>query len=213
MPVYYNNDYSLLHMHVPKACGSYIKRIFLAADLYEVLESRDPKFLISSLQHIEADRLKSLVNLSKITYSFAVIRDPAQRILSEFYYRMKISDVNLDKRDHLFSEWLQQVISDYKHNNYCLDNHVRPQHHFLLKDINTFRIEDQYNQLKSWLLVKVGCKSNKCLIDNISPPTPHVSTNVLPKSLIHDFVSLYEDDYAILGYDIITSLKSAGFIT
>ena len=110
MPVYRLNGASLLFVHVPKCGGTSLEGMLTAhpameqAALYEI--GRDNLVLqVShcSPQHWHGELLQQLLRLETFTLSFTVIRDPLERLLSEFsMQRGKLPETTTD-----FGSWYQ----------------------------------------------------------------------------------------------------------
>ena len=92
-----------------------------------------------SPQHLHAALLRELIDLSRVDLCFMVVRDPIARFRSEYAMRQK----DPSKTDAASVEaWAARVLGRYERNPYALDNHLRPQHEFLLPDTEVFRLED-----------------------------------------------------------------------
>jgi hypothetical protein len=135
MPVYRLNGASLLFVHVPKCGGTSLEGMLTAhpameqAALYEI--GRDNLVLqVShcSPQHWHGELLQQLLRLETFTLSFTVIRDPLERLLSEFsMQRGKLPETTTD-----FGSWYQQMQRERQCNPFYADNHLRPAREFLL---------------------------------------------------------------------------------
>ena len=93
MPLFKNdkNDY-VLYIHIPKSGGTSIKSLIMGStDIIGTSPSK--KYLPTSPQHFHAVLMKQVGYTDIANTSFAIIRDPLNRLLSEYKYRRKNSKV------------------------------------------------------------------------------------------------------------------------
>jgi hypothetical protein len=133
MPFFTKNDKTIFFSHIPKTGGMSIERFFLKND-YKVT------FLGSqispcSLQHRHKDDIELKEELKKlnIIYSFTVIRNPIDRIVSEFVMH---NSKNFTKDE--IHKFIIDKINNYEKNNYISDNHIRPQVEFIHDNMDVF---------------------------------------------------------------------------
>lgn len=139
MPFYTKNGITIFHSHIPKTGGSSIGD-FLGRNGYE-RDFFSGYLKPCSLQHrhIFDEELKNKFNELDVTYSFAFIRDPLERFISEYFMRRMNRSVMTDKS---FQEFVEDLIGQCKSNPYVMDNHIRPQHHFINEKVEIFRFGD-----------------------------------------------------------------------
>jgi len=145
VPVFIQGERYVLFPHVPKTGGTSVERLFHRNGWR--MHLRDAKVGKGSMhyvrrcspQHLHAALLRELVDLSRIELCFMVVRDPIARFRSEYAMRQK----DPSKTDAASVEaWADRILARYERNPYALDNHVRPQHEFLLPGTEVFRLED-----------------------------------------------------------------------
>jgi hypothetical protein len=145
VPVFIKDERYVLFPHVPKTGGTSVERLFRRNGWR--MHLRDSRVGKGSLhyarrcspQHLHAAVLRELIDLSRVDVCFMVVRDPIARFRSEYAMRQK----DAAKTDAATVEaWADKVLTRYARNPYALDNHVRPQHEFLLPDTEVFRLED-----------------------------------------------------------------------
>ena len=109
---------------------------------------------VISLQHWHMELTELFVLFDKIDFSFAMVRDPVDRMYSEFRFRHKAftrlenafswQDWDLgchsghDQRTDDFLEWLENMKHSYIANPSVWDNHFRPQCEFVREDTHLF---------------------------------------------------------------------------
>jgi hypothetical protein len=145
VPVFIKDQRYVLFPHVPKTGGTSIERLFQHNGWR--MHLRDAKVGKGRLhyvrrcspQHLHAAVLRELIDLSRVDLCFMVVRDPIARFRSEYAMRQK----DPTKSDPAsVDDWAGRILARYDRNPYTLDNHIRPQHEFLLPDTEVFRLED-----------------------------------------------------------------------
>jgi len=128
-------------------------------------------------------------------YSFAVVRNPYERIISEFKYRIG------SKRQSLFTpsfrRWVRRSFADYERDNYLLSNHIRPQSDFLMPGVEIFKLEDGFSAVEQRL--------QDVLEISFVEKIPHTNKSsdrpieIDPETLdiIYNF---YRKDFEVFGY-------------
>ncbi len=159
MPVY--PDYRLVHVHVPKTGGTAIGSLFEKLGAFRW----SPEFWVGSerrngrwyeYQHLSMRELSELSDAKLADYaSFAVVRNPYARLLSDFLWRREIHDRYPDSPirsfesfdaflhalpEDLDSRWPSHVEgADREQANFLI--HVRPQYQYVF-DLEGRRLVD-----------------------------------------------------------------------
>jgi hypothetical protein len=172
MPVYHRSR--LIHIHIPRTGGSAIERFFHSiGDMEWAKESWIGEGYLHQrwyeYQHLSISELFGLTGEFRNFHSFAVIRNPYSRLVSEFYWRRSLSEQkNASLRPF---ESLEDLVSAIPlevdtHWRDCVEGanraqsnfliHVRPQHHYVctstgfqvVKDLLRFeRLNEDFNEL------------------------------------------------------------------
>lgn len=75
-------------------------------------------------------------------YAFAIVRNPYDRIASEYRLRMQLAKTSFWKGLPSFSPWLEENLDKQKHDKFHLDNHLRPQWELFDNDVEVFKLEN-----------------------------------------------------------------------
>ncbi len=149
MPLFSKNGKTILFVHIPKTGGTSIYYFFkentFTVDWFN--SSYDIINKESSPQHRHREKIIEFLNKKPFAYdySFTIVRNPLDRLISEYFQQCRNEDAlskKLTSKD--FSFWVDQVFKKHKQNPIFFDNHIRPQVDFLLDDSVVFRFENGY---------------------------------------------------------------------
>jgi hypothetical protein len=136
----------LYFVHIPKNGGG---------SVVAYLEQKGPVALrfrtrlqwsATTVQHMNADIYSKLVPEDFYDESFAVLRDPVERLKSEYRYRVARMDTTLT-----FGDWVQLVLQATRKDPFFSDNHIRPQVDFLRRNTRLFRFETGLDTVFDWI--------------------------------------------------------------
>lgn len=147
MPLYINNEQAVTFLHIPKTGGTTIESWLNETGKYQQVFFSQKKLedMLVTPQHLGYRTLTELTKTLNrpFEYKFAVVRNPFDRIVSEFFYRIKLGSIQLgDNAESLFSPWVIHNLRKYKNTPDVLDNHLRPQTYFVNDDVEVFKFED-----------------------------------------------------------------------
>ena len=145
MPVFRQDGRAVLFVHVPKAGGSSLERLFAKSGW--TTGYRDPKGGAGSMnsvrrcspQHMHRPMLEQVFRLDRFDAVFMTVREPLARFRSEFAYR------NTNRVSATAAEvetWYDEAFREYRHDPFVFDNHLRPQWEFHLPGAHVYRLED-----------------------------------------------------------------------
>jgi hypothetical protein len=145
MPVFRRDGRSFLFVHVPKAGGSALERVFATSGWKT--HYRDPKEAGPSVnklrrcspQHMHRTMLETLFRMERFDGVFMTVREPFARFRSEYAMRNQ-SAVTADP-EHV-DEWAERAFLRYAENPFVFDNHLRPQSEFYVPGCRVYRLED-----------------------------------------------------------------------
>ena len=142
MPVFTKRECNILFIHIPKCAGSTVEKISAKLGWSESFSVRgkrlsDIKYYKASLQHLHAKALMTIFDPNYFDATFTIVRNPYARLKSEYYWQ-KYKGIT-EKPAPL---WIEETLKLYKTNNYLYDNHIRPQHEFLIDSAEIFKLEE-----------------------------------------------------------------------
>lgn len=208
MPIFHKDNMRVLYVHVPKTGGSYIEQLFENNGfMVELVDwGNQPGNLNTvrrcSPQHMHYELLDNLYVLSAFDYIFVTVRDPLERVISE--YRMRKRG-NWSESD--MAVWFDKIIKKYLTNPYILDNHMRPQSEFYIPSCTIFKLEDGYDEdfvsrIEGSLGVEFTVrKIEKVRVrDRMFGPNSAIDKSKIDAGFIESVCRFYHDDYSFYGY-------------
>lgn len=144
MPVLVKKHQSCLFVHVPKTGGSSLEAAARRLGWTELLSIRrlhadQVRCFRSTPQHFHAAILESFLDCSRFDKVFLICRHPFERFKSEYYWQL----TQRMTRDSP-ATWTSRVIAELDKDRWAFDNHLRPQHEFVLTSRRPaiFRLEE-----------------------------------------------------------------------
>ena len=139
MPIFVKDKSKLVFIHIPKCAGSTITNTF-EINGYKVIFNMSglpiQDYLEASPQHLLGEQLKNLVDYEKVDSVFTIVRNPYERLISE--YKWTNRKLNFDNYPN-FNDWVSESIDKAIEISNYSDNHFRTMSEFI-KDINNCKI-------------------------------------------------------------------------
>lgn len=207
MPVYRREGRAVLFIHIPKTGGTSVEQLFKASGWEPAyLDTKVGAGSVNRLrwcspQHMHGTLLQSLLRLDRFDLVFTVVRDPVARFRSEYVWRTRKRE-DVSTRAEAVDEWLRKSLAAYRENPYVYDNHLRPQHEFLVPGTTVLRLEDGLAQALRDLSDshELGLEGEPDRFrDSQSGPrkSRDVEVSATTKSLLRRF---YKRDFTTFGY-------------
>jgi len=191
---------------VPKTGGSSVERLFLhsgwkAGYLDRKVGPGSPNWLRRcSPQHMHGEMLELMFHLDRFDLIFMTVRDPLARFRSEYSMRHR-DDLRTDSE--LVDAWAERAFRKSRDNPFWHDNHLRPQHEFLVPGAVVYRLEDGLDNMASDLRRRFGLDLGAQVPHHMSRaqqsgvPSEKVEVSARTEQRVREF---YADDYAQFGY-------------
>jgi len=157
MPLFQTHNGLVFFSHIPKCAGMSIENCFSHYPTHlknPNLHGKNQLQFPCSPQHFHAEIIEKMFSIEAFAYSFTVVRNPFDRILSEYKFRSDIAQ--RQSREMLpIDSWLEHSLTEYRKDKYFLDNHLRPQVDFILPQMEIFKLEDGLDSILTGIQQKL----------------------------------------------------------
>ncbi len=151
MPLARLADKLVFFAHIPKTGGSSVEDWLGQAGALGLRHKSALEGMGCTPQHLHAALFEPLFKGAFVDARFAVLRDPVERLVSEYRYRRGQVERKGKRQMPEFDAWAARAFRLYGENPYFLDNHIRPQAEFVSKDMTLFRFENGLEAVTDWL--------------------------------------------------------------
>ena len=213
MPLFSSNNNFVLYSHIPKCGGSSLEKILKEnSEKMSIFYADETHGFPCNPQHFQFSLLRHITpNIDSIP-SFAVVRHPLLRVISEYIYKQKILNRKGLKPSN-FSKESARYFRDYKFDPYIHDNHIRPQIEFVSPSMRIFKLESGLHHAANFALTALNHQSGELYKDDSLLP------NILKSSYdeltisgknIQAIQNFYSSDYEAFDYKTIDIPKYEG---
>src|SRR6056297_1746656 len=133
MPLARIADKILFFAHIPKTGGASVEAYMASKGRIALHYPFRQGWSRSTSQHMHAAIHRRLVSETFCDQSFSILRDPMERLQSEYRYRRGRGETTFD-----FNPWARLMLGLMQSDPYTLDNHMRPQADFLRWNMRVF---------------------------------------------------------------------------
>lgn len=141
MPFIETSNHRLLFIHIPKTGGSSIEEAMHVIGPLRMRTKAIPVSLRVPPEHFRYADYVALLGRDFFSYAFAVVRNPYDRLESEYRMRSILASQGLWGTLPEFSVWLEGVLESTRRDRSYLANHFRPQVEFLSSNVRVFKYE------------------------------------------------------------------------
>ena len=193
----------IFFVHIPKCAGTTVEILFEQLGFKTFLAPKDYMWLRGFLKqppvHYDITLIENMFRLD-IIYTFAIVRNPYSRILSDYKWaKTQTTQANFFQ-NMSFEEFCIHSIKEYSSDNTYLANHLMPQYKFISQNVNKiFKLEEGLEKAIEEVFVDIGLVlSDKLDLQKINATSEEtIEINQNTKDLIYDF---YELDFKTFGY-------------
>lgn len=214
MPIFHNSE--IIFIHIPKTAGSSVEHQLMIKYETPLNEDSFVGFLGEnqmnhSLQHCTYKEIENIFEKRSHdikNYSiFTVVRNPYDRMKSEYFYRLNIFDdkykicgkIDYLKYDDIkkdFEFFVKNALDDNKANKNNYDNHIITQNEFIegCDNVHIMKFENLNEDFKQYFGEELTHKVN------VAKEKNHFSElySDVTKELVYEF---YKTDFEMFGYD------------
>lgn len=198
MPIFRIGQKNVLFLHIPKAGGTSIEKWLSTHSSESFRLPRKNSLFPCVPQHFHGEILSLLFAPDFFDYSFCVTRNPYDRLLSEYNYRMshrKRLERVFPTPD--FRTWVRRTFRRYRKDPFIYSNHIRPQSDFMIAGTESFHLEDGLEALQLRLAELTGVALPDAIPTANRSQKRETSVDPAVKQEISDF---YARDFQQFGY-------------
>jgi len=211
MPYFYNDDVNILFIHIPKTGGTSVE--FYLSEKYKITLDKSSFYTTIrsdfynsiSYQHQLYKTIKTNEDIFTVDYNnikiITIVRNPYNRIVSGLFFHNLI-------KEHFTQTQVYEHIKNYLNeaNNTTYDNHIVPQHLFLLdendeisKNIQIMKTETLNDDMKAMGYDDFNYFEQ---VSNVKNKNYYSYLNIESVKLINEF---YEKDFEYFNYKKIST--------
>lgn len=197
----------IFFIHIPKTGGSSIERL-LDIQIFKGL-SRISSHYKTSLTHLPLSILENEIpNISQFTL-FTVVRNPYDRLLSEFFWRFKWDqNIELHTCIQRFNRFVKIVLKELisVERIISFDRHLETQESFLTSEkhaVKWFKLEE-VNILENWLSNKLHKPIQINTFNKSQKPFNFLKEDFLRNTETLQIINtFYKQDFALFNYKLL----------
>ncbi|MFV3078145.1 sulfotransferase family 2 domain-containing protein, partial [Niveispirillum fermenti] len=189
----------LLYLHVPKTGGGAIETWLKTLAPLHFHSIGMPNALRCTPQHFRMADFRALFGDGWFDHAAMTVRNPYDRIASEYRMRAVLSGQGFWKAWPQFSLWLETNLEAATKNPFHLDNHLRPQWEFHGSGVEVLRYEDGLLAAAAHMAMLLGVEPPTELprVHDTSEAQIEVSWDLSDRLRVQEF---YRKDFEIFGY-------------
>lgn len=202
----FENSEKLMFIHIPKTAGTSVETYAKTHNIKwgrHVKYPRPVKKVSAPYWHIPPKYFNRNNSPYKGKILFAIVRNPYERIISEYKYRNEIfpknkknvNKKNVNKKN--LNEFIHNAEIIYDKNNFCFDGHLLPQNEFVDSKTEILKIENLDKEFSN--LMKKYNYPDKKLGKSFKTST-NLSVKDLDRKSINIVNNIYHEDFNNFGY-------------
>ncbi|CAO4133396.1 hypothetical protein OFEAOIEE_LOCUS1123 [Methylorubrum extorquens] len=199
MPFVEYNGKKILFVHIPKTGGGSVETWLETLGTVRLLTVGSPNALKCTPQHFRMSDIRDVFGDGYFDYIFMTVRNPYDRVMSEYKMHALLSGSGFWKAWPSFSHWLEHNLNLAHQNPYHLDNHLRPQWEFSGTGIKVFKFEEGMESILNRVAADIGAPTPVVAphIHSTGAENINASFDVVDRIRMASF---YEKDFDIFGY-------------
>ena len=150
----------LLFIHIPKTGGTSIEASMRLVGELSLCSLTIPPAMKVPPEHLTSSDCAALFPEKYFDYAFAIVRDPYERMESEYRMRVVLNRQGLWGATERFSVWLANSLAQARRDRHFLANHFRPQVEFLGSGVRVFRYEFGLDKIMAQVSGESGIQIN-----------------------------------------------------
>jgi hypothetical protein len=202
MPFIVHGAKRILFVHIPRTGGTAIEQWLQRFGDLKLFSYSLPNFSRVTPQHLRMTDIHELFGNDYFDYQFTIVRNPFDRIASEFRLRCEIARRGAWQGEPLFSTWLERNLDEQRRAPFHLDNHLRPQWEFVSSTLDVLKYEDGLAQAAEHVWSRMGLRAAEPPdhLVNRPPRADGVSDVSFDVADVERVLAHYSGDFSRFGY-------------
>lgn len=191
---------AILYLHVPKTGGGTIEAWLRTLGPLHFHTVGLPAALRCTPQHLRMCDFRELFGDGFFHHVFMTVRNPYTRIVSEYRMRAVLAKQGFWQAWPTFSQWLETHLDLAAKDPFILDNHLRPQWHFLGSGVEVMKFEMGLPAIVARMANVIGVEPPSTLphVHRTADQGPEVRFDRVDRLRVREF---YARDFEEFGYD------------
>lgn len=190
----------ILFIHIPKTGGQSVERWLSEHGKLRFHNAGTPLSARCTPQHFRWTDLRELFGADYFDYVFTIVRNPYERIESEYRMTWILGMQGFFRAAPGFAAWLDSTLESFGKTAFFRDNHFRPQSEFIGKAVRVFRFEEGIGPILDQVAHDTGLPPPvRVAHDNASSDFAGQIDWDIPQ--LDQVARLYADDLRRFGYD------------
>lgn len=200
MPVFDLGDKRVLFLHIPKAAGSSVTKWLSKCGNVSFFRPRPVAPFTIPPQHLRWRDFDYLLNGPVFDYAFTVVRNPYDRLESEYFWRHRNAEATGQPWDD-FNSWVERQIKAVSNNSFHADNHLCTQVSFIAEPVQVFRFEDGLDKITKQIAEALEIPA-PATIPHKNAQAKKTAPPVWSEGAIDLVCNYYASDFSTFGYDL-----------
>lgn len=200
MPFIELGSVRLLYLHVPKTGGGSLESWLTTHGRLHFHSVGVPHALRCTPQHLRMADFRAIFGEGYFTHVIMTVRNPFDRIASEYRMRAMIAGQGFWKASPTFSHWLETNLTTAASQPFHLDNHLRPQWDFFGSGVEVHRYEDGLESVARRMaeILSIPQAAPLPRVHDTSDSGVQVAWDAVDRLRVSEF---YRRDFQQFGYD------------
>jgi len=191
----------VLFVHIPKTGGSSVEKWMSGSGDLCFHTSGIPSCCKCTPQHFTLRAIKTLLPGMHFDYAFTIVRNPYERLESEYRQQWLLRKGGFFKGFPSFSSWIEPSLERAAANPLAADSHLRPQVDFIGSGLNVFRFEEGISAVITQVAAAIGSSAPLEQIHELRTggDAPPIEWRLEDLILANRF---YSQDFSQFGYEM-----------
>jgi hypothetical protein len=199
VPFVSHAGHNVLFVHIPRTGGTTVEHWLETLGTVRLRSGSIPQFSKVTPQHLRMNDAEEFLGEDFFAYAFAIVRNPFERIASEFRARRALTEESFWKSSPRFPTWLENSLEAARRNPFHLDHHLRPQWDFVTSRVKVFHYEEGLESILARVASDIGAPAPGELPRKLA--TQRDSSIRFDIAERERILAAYDRDFELFGYD------------